>query len=129
MDSDDEKPRLGKTRWNWIKRREEKGYFNNIIKGLRVEDRLGFREMFRMDMTDFEFILTKISNRISPKERLGGTNPVNADQRLTLTLRFLSIVEAFGSLSAVSYVIEGCCKAIIERMATEFIKVPSSKEE
>ena len=52
-----------------------------------------------MDMTDFEFILTKISNRISPKERLGGTNPVNADQRLTLTLRFLATVEAFGSLN------------------------------
>ena len=99
MDSDDEKPRLGKTRWNWIKRREEKGYFNNIIKELRVEDRLGFREMFRMDMTDFEFILTKISNRILPKERLGGTNPVNADERLALTLRFLATVEAFGSLN------------------------------
>ena len=99
MDSDDEKPRLGKTRWNLIKRREEKGYFNNIIKELRVEDRLGFREMFRMDMTDFEFILTKISNRILPKERLGGTNPVNADERLALTLRFLATVEAFGSLN------------------------------
>ena len=136
MDSDDEKPRRGKTR-SWIKRREEKGYFNNIIKELKVEDRLGFREMFRMDITDFEFILTKISNRISPKERLGGTNPVNADERLALTLRFLATGEAFGSLSfqfrislsAVSYIIKGCCKAIIERMATEFIKVPSSKEE
>ena len=45
MDSDDEKPRRGKTR-TWIKRREEKGYFNNIIKELKVEDRLGIREMF-----------------------------------------------------------------------------------
>ena len=31
MDSDDEKPRRGKTR-SWTKRMEENGYFNNIIK-------------------------------------------------------------------------------------------------
>ena len=31
IDSDDEKPRRGKTR-EWIKRRREKGYFTNIIK-------------------------------------------------------------------------------------------------
>jgi len=30
MDSDDEKPRCGKTR-DWIERREEKGYFNFFI--------------------------------------------------------------------------------------------------
>ena len=33
-------------------------------------------------LTDFEFILTIISDQISPKERLGGTNPVNADESL-----------------------------------------------
>ncbi len=37
IDSDDEKPHRGKTR-NWVKRRRDKGYFNNIIKELRVED-------------------------------------------------------------------------------------------
>ena len=30
MDSDDEKPLRGKTR-NWVKRRHERGYFNNFI--------------------------------------------------------------------------------------------------
>jgi len=81
--------------------------------------------------------LTKSSDQISPEERLGGTNPVNADERLALTLRFLATGEAFKSLSFqfrislnyVSYIVKGCCKAIVERMATEFIKVPSSEEE
>ena len=81
MDSDDEKPQRGKTR-NWIKRRPERGYFNNIIQEFRVEDRFGFREMFTMDVTDFENILAKTSDIISPNERLGGTNPVQADERL-----------------------------------------------
>ena len=90
-----------------------------------------------MDIADFEFILTKIFDRISPKERLGGTNPINADERLALTHRFLATGEALKSLSfqfrislsAVSYIVKGCCKAIVEKMASEFIKVPSSQEE
>ena len=75
MDSDDEKPHRGKTR-RWVKRRSDLVYFNNIIKELRVEDRTGFRDVFRMDVTDFEYILTRISDLISPKQRLGGTDPI-----------------------------------------------------
>ena len=52
VDSDDKKTRRGKT-CDWIKRRKEKGYFNNIVKKLKIEDRFGFREMFRMDIADF----------------------------------------------------------------------------
>ena len=81
MDSHDEKPQRRKTR-NWIKRRLEKGYFNNIIQELRIEDRFGFREIFGMDVIDFENILAKISDIISPNKRLGGTNPVQVDERL-----------------------------------------------
>ena len=71
MDSDDEKPTRGKTR-DWVKRRRDKGYFTNIIKELRVEDRFGFREMFRMDITDFEYVLAKMHVRIQ-KPKNGGS--------------------------------------------------------
>ena len=81
MDSDDEKPHRGKTRW-WVKRRSDQGYFNNVIKELRIEDRTGFRNMFRMDVADFEKILTQISYLISSKHKLGGTNPIKCDERL-----------------------------------------------
>ena len=66
IDSDDEKPTRGKTR-EWVKRLEQSGYFNNIVKELNVEDRLGFREMFRMDVGDFEFIPSKIRHLISSR--------------------------------------------------------------
>ena len=136
MDSDNEKSQRGKLR-NWIKRSRERGYFNNIIQELRIEDRFGFREMFRMDVTDFENILAKISDIVSPKKRLGGTNPAQADERLALTLRFLATGETFQSLSfqyrisvkAVSYIAKGCCKAIVERIPSNFIKVPSTEAE
>ena len=91
MDSDDEKPTRGKTR-AWVKRREQSRYFNNIIKELKVEDRLGFREMFRMDVGDFEFILGKILHLISPRQmsNIGGHLPIMSDERLTLTLRYIA---------------------------------------
>ena len=120
MDSDDEKPTRGKTR-EWVKRKEQSGYFNNIsiIKELKVEDRLGFREMFRMDVGDFEFILGKISHLISPCQmsNFGGHLPIMPDERLALTLRHIATGESFQSLSfqfriplnAVLYIIKGCC--------------------
>ena len=77
MDSDDEKPHRGKT-WRGAKRRSNRGYFNNIINELRVEDRTGFRDMFRMDVADFEYILTQISGLILPKHKLGGTDPITS---------------------------------------------------
>ena len=87
VDSGDEKPTRGKTR-KWIRRRKERGYFTNIIQELIVEDRHGFREMFRIDVGDFEFILSKISDLISPRERLGGIRPIESDEWLALTLLF-----------------------------------------
>ena len=101
MDSDDEKPTRG------------------ITRELKVEDRLGFREMFRMDVGDFEFILGKISHLISPRQmsNFGGHLPIMPDERLALTLRYMAAGESFQSqsfrisLNAVSYIIKGCCNA------------------
>ena len=45
VDSDDKKPRLGKTR-EWIKKRRETGYLQKIFQELKFEDRLGFQDMF-----------------------------------------------------------------------------------
>ena len=83
-------------------------------------------------LTDSEFLLAQIFNLVSPQERLGGTNPIECDKILALTLRYLATGESFQYLSrillnSVSYIIKGCCKAIVERMASAFVKVPSTK--
>ena len=88
--------------------------------------------MYRMDVTDFEFILAQISDLISPQERLGGTDPIKCDGRLALTLRYSVTGESFQSssfqykisLNAVSYIVKGYGKAIVERMASAFVEVP-----
>ena len=138
MDSDDEKPTRGKTR-EWVKRREQSRCFNNIVKELKVEDRLGFREMFRMDVGDFEFILGKISHLISPRQmsNFGGHLPIMPDERLALTLRYIATGESFQSLSfqfrislnAVSYIIKGCCNALVDELVPVFVKTSSSEQE
>ena len=61
MDSDGENSHSRETR-KWVKRRSESGYFNRIIRELTIKDRAGFRTIFRMDLTDSEFILAHISN-------------------------------------------------------------------
>ena len=138
MDSDDEKPKREKTR-EWVKRSEQSGYFNNIVKDLKVEDRLGFREMFRMDVGDLEFILGKISHLISRRQmsNFGGYLPIMLDERLTLTLRYIATRQSFQSpsfqfrisLNTVSYIIKGCCNALVDELVPVFVKTPSSEQE
>ena len=52
MDSDDEKPPLGKIR-SWIKRRSVCGYFNNTIRELMIDGRMEFKEIFRISAENF----------------------------------------------------------------------------
>ena len=52
VEDDEREGKRGKTRL-WIKRRQQKGYFANIVQELMIEDVAGFREMFRMKPTDF----------------------------------------------------------------------------
>ena len=53
VDSDDEKPCRGKTR-EWIKQWQQLGSFQNTIEELIVEDRVAFKEIFRMIVEDFK---------------------------------------------------------------------------
>ena len=43
-----------------------------------------------VDVIHFEYALGEISDIISPKERLEGTDPIQSDEKLALTLHFLS---------------------------------------
>ena len=89
VDSDDEKSRRGKTRL-WMKRSRESSYFQNIFQELKVEDQMGFKDMFHMSVTDDEFLLSQMSNLISPNDRIRGNKPILADERSELTSRWLA---------------------------------------
>ena len=54
VDSDDERPRRGKTR-EWIRRRSQLGLYETLNKELIIGDRLSVKEMFRISVEDFAF--------------------------------------------------------------------------
>ena len=51
----------------WIRRRDEKGYFNNIVKELAIEDTAEYKEMMQMSHADFQRILSYIEQNITRK--------------------------------------------------------------
>ena len=95
LESHDDNERVakrGKTR-GWIRRREEKGYFENIITELSIEDTSGFKEMMRMSKEDFIYILEQIEQDITPTQVIGGHAVICPKARLALTIRFLATGE------------------------------------
>ena len=136
LDENDRVWKRGKTR-KWIKRREEKGYYNNIVQELSIEDTAEYKEMLRMCHHDLLKVLEFVEADITPHQVMGGHKVISAAERITLTLRFLATGETYKSLSyqfrisraAISYIIEEVCDAIVKNMAPEFLKVPSSPEE
>ena len=56
---------------------------------------MGFKNIFRMSVTGYEFLLSQISDLISTNERITGNRPILADKRLALTLRYLATRESF----------------------------------
>ena len=59
---------------------------------------MGFKDLFHMSVTDHEFLLSQVSDLISPNERISGNKPILADERLVLTLRHHATGESFQSL-------------------------------
>jgi len=53
---EDRASKRGKTR-QWIRRRQENGYFTNIVRELAAEDTPAYHQMMRMKFEDFTAIL------------------------------------------------------------------------
>ena len=84
---------------NGSKGGEESGYFYYIFQELKVEDRMGFKDMFRMSVSDYEFLSSQISDLIQPNERISGNRSVPSDEGLTLTLRYLATGDSINPLA------------------------------
>ena len=99
LEEKETKNKRGKKR-QWIQRREEKGFYTNIVEELRVEDTKTYEEMLRMNYDTFKFILKEIEQDITPITLMsGGLKAISPGERLILTLRYLAINESHCSLS------------------------------
>ena len=72
LDSEEDKEtkRRGLTR-SWLKKKEELGYFRNIVRELQLENTEGFKQMMRMDFKYFKEISNLIALDITPQEIIG----------------------------------------------------------
>ena len=137
INEEDKEDIAERERKSWMKRRDEKGLANNIVKELSLEDTGGFKEMMRMDYEDFLYILKMIEKDITPKEMLGGHRAINAKSRLIIAIRFLATGESYRSLRfqfristpAISYIINDVCSAINRNLAPLFFKPPSTPDD
>ena len=84
LNHEDKKCGRGKTR-QWIRRRDERGHFNNIVKELAIEDTAEYKNMMRMSHAVFQRILNYIEQDITRKQVLGGNKVISPKERLALT--------------------------------------------
>ena len=63
LDEENLKTKRGKTR-KWIKRREAKGFFDSIVKELRIEETASYKEMLQMNDSLFDEHITPIHHTI-----------------------------------------------------------------
>ena len=88
----------GKTR-QWIRRRDERGYFNNTVKELAIEDTAQYKDMMRMSHSVFQRMLSYIKQHITRKQVLGGNKVIYPKERLALTIshikNFLALLPSF----------------------------------
>ena len=88
LNREDKKRGKGKTK-QWIKRRDERGYFNNIVKELAIEDTAEceyYKDMMRMSHAVFQRILSYIELDTTRKQVLGGNKVISPKERLSLTI-------------------------------------------
>ena len=118
LEGDEERNwKRGKTR-KWIRRREQQGYFGNIVRELSIEDTAGYKEMMRMSHKEFLDILQLIEKDITPKQIIGGTKVICAKARLTVAIRFLATRETYRSLSF-QFRISNAFKILIANISCE----------
>ena len=135
-DEDDSHSTRGKTR-KWMKRRHRQRFHNNLVKELLAEDTRTYEEMMRMPRATFLAILSAIEAEITPKNKVGGTEPVSAEERLTIAIRFFATGETFVSMEkqfrvsqrAISYITLEVSSAIIRHLGPTYLKAPNSPEE
>ena len=85
LNHEDKKPGRGKTR-QWIRRRDERGYFNNIVKELAIEDTAEYKGMMQMSRAVFQRIVSFIEQDITRKQVLGENKVISPKERLALTI-------------------------------------------
>eukprot|EP00112_Aurelia_sp_Birch-Aquarium-sp1_P018164 Seg4296.2 transcript_id=Seg4296.2/GoldUCD/mRNA.D3Y31 product="putative nuclease HARBI1" protein_id=Seg4296.2/GoldUCD/D3Y31 len=129
-----------KRRIFWVREvyrdRDEKGEFSMLVQELCLHDHEYFFQCFRMLPTKFEELLSFIAPDIT-KRSTTMREPISADQRLIITLRYLTTGDACTTIGAsyrvspttVGRIIQETCQAIWNRLLDNgFMTAPTTEE-
>ena len=140
LSDEDEEPTKKRDRVEWIRpwlaRREQRGIYHLLIRELSLQDTTSYREFFRINKEQFQFLVREIANRIAKKDTVMRSS-IKPDERLAVTLRFLATGETFKSLeysfrisrTTISSIELECCEAIYDILGPTYLKTPDSEEE
>ena len=81
---------------NWLRRRQERGVYHQLIRELRSEDEVELTNYFRMPDTKFQELNLRIRDIF--KNDTVMRPAIKSDESLTVTLRVLATGESFSSL-------------------------------
>ncbi|XP_055534604.1 putative nuclease HARBI1 [Wyeomyia smithii] len=120
---------------DWVKRRQDRGFYNQLLRELEDEVPLLYQNFLRMNIDDFHTLLELVSPLIK-KQDSNMREVILAGERLALTLRFLATGDSFMSLqylfripqSTISTIISEVCDAIHKALKPDFLKFPSTEE-
>ncbi|XP_064107304.1 uncharacterized protein LOC135216144 [Macrobrachium nipponense] len=81
----------------WLRRREDKGIFDNLCWEMRLGDDAAFYNYHRMNKEDFDYLLRLVGPKIA-KQDTRMRKAIPPEQRLSVTLRHLATGESKTSL-------------------------------
>ena len=127
-----------KQRKHWIRKlyeeRDLKGEYRLLVRDLRLYDEEMFFRYFRMMPTTYEILLRLVAPVIK-KKSTKMREPIGVDQRLSVTLRYLTTGDAHTTISnnyrmsptTVGRIVCETCNAIWEKLKEAgYIKTPST---
>ena len=72
---------------NLFSTRKSEGFFEKLIKGHLTTDNIKFREFFRLNRRQFDFVLSLIKNQIQKTPTMRWHEPITPEEKLAVTLR------------------------------------------
>ena len=108
-------------------RREERGFYHQLLSEISVEDTAAFHELLRVTKTQFHVLVDTLSPRLTKRDTVMRES-IKPGEMCALALRFLATGESFRSLhfqfrlgrETISQAISEVCLAIYEEMGTNF---------
>jgi len=121
---------------DWIKRRREFGFWDQLLVELRKEDVPSFKNFMRMPPEMFDEILGRIRPAIT-KKTTWMRKPLEPGLKLAVTLRHLASGDKYSSMkfgfrvphNTISLIVREVCGAIRDTYKDELMKCPTTPDE